>query len=178
MLRRLSFNLSSLRGVSISAVYNSSELSDSASHSADLHLWSSVPRMMIGSPGKIPLSAITGPRGCPDMDAVTITAGRTRPLGADRRQWSTYCKSKSHNPINRSNSELKKRQILSKEGGAPQSVCPGEGCDLRSLTAIYDVGRSEPMDCFVQRLDKKSVFSMLKILQAGTIRVCQSIIAT
>lgn len=47
------------------------------------------------------------------------TAGRTSPL-ADRWQWSTRCKTKPRNPINRSNSVLKKHQILSKEGRAPQ----------------------------------------------------------
>ena len=50
----------------------------------------------------------------------TITAARTKPLAADHQQWSTHCKSKQPNPISRSKSELKKRQILSKEWGAPQ----------------------------------------------------------
>ena len=35
----------------------------------------------------------------------TITAARTKPLAADHQQWSTHCKSKQPNPINRSKSE-------------------------------------------------------------------------
>ena len=37
--------------------------------------------------------------------------------------------------------------------GPAQPVCLGKGCKLRSLIGIHDVGRSEPIDGLVQRLD-------------------------
>ncbi len=41
------------------------------------------------------------------------TAAHTKPLPANHQRWSTHCASKQRNPISRSRSELKKRQILS-----------------------------------------------------------------
>lgn len=70
----------------------------------------------------------------------TINPARTKPLAADHRQWSTHYKSKQRNPISRSKSELRKRQILSKEWGAPQRARRGcywcrlyaRGCDTQA----------------------------------------------
>jgi transposase len=65
----------------------------------------------------------------------TITAARAKPLAVDHQQWSTHCKSKSRNPISRSKSELKKRQILSKQWGVAQSQPHGvRGTRYASLT--------------------------------------------
>jgi len=49
-----------------------------------------------------------------------VNAARIKLLAADHRQWSIHYKSKQLNPISKRESELKKRQILSREWGAPQ----------------------------------------------------------
>lgn len=39
--------------------------------------------------------------------------------------------------------------------GAPQPIGPGEGRELVALIGVHDLGRAEPSDCLVQRLDAK-----------------------
>ncbi len=63
--------------------------------------------------------------------------------------------------------------------GPLQPVGPSEGCELRSLIGVHDLGRAELVDRLVQSLDAKVASSVLEMRQASTLRVVnQSMMAT